>query len=85
MSRRAELYKTFIEGYTWKQWGRDPKMLPASIVKRLPIRMTLDDDYFIDRYQGAHGDQGAHGEGRRPPMSRQSLSAGHGGPRIDEV
>jgi UDP-galactopyranose mutase len=47
-----KLYKKFIKGYTTKQWGRDPKHLPASIIKRLPIRLTYDDNYFNDRYQG---------------------------------
>jgi len=48
----AELYETFIYGYTTKQWMRDPKDLPASIIKRLPIRLTFDDNYFNDTYQG---------------------------------
>ena len=47
-----ELYDTFIHGYTSKQWGRDPKELPASIIRRIPIRMTWNDDYFNDRYCG---------------------------------
>lgn len=47
-----EIYNTFIKGYTTKQWGREPKYLPASIIKRLPIRMNFDDNYFNDRYQG---------------------------------
>ncbi|TXH58136.1 MAG: UDP-galactopyranose mutase [Desulfurellales bacterium] len=47
-----ELYYTFIHGYTAKQWGRDPDTLPASIVQRIPIRFTYDDDYFSDTYQG---------------------------------
>jgi len=47
-----EVYETFIKGYTTKQWNRDPKELPAFIVKRLPIRMTYNDNYFNDRYQG---------------------------------
>ena len=47
-----ELYETFIRGYTTKQWGRDPTQLPASIIRRLPIRLTWDDAYFDDRYQG---------------------------------
>ncbi len=47
-----EIYETFIEGYTTKQWNRHPTKLPASIIKRLPIRMTYDDNYFNDRYQG---------------------------------
>lgn len=47
-----EIYEKFIKGYTIKQWGRDPKELPASIIKRLPIRLTYDENYFFDRYQG---------------------------------
>lgn len=46
------LYRLFIEGYTTKQWGRHPRDLPASIIKRLPIRTTFDDNYFNDRFQG---------------------------------
>lgn len=46
------LYKIFIEGYTTKQWGRHPSELPADIVKRLPVRLTFDDNYFTSRYQG---------------------------------
>ena len=47
-----ELYDTFIKGYTQKQWNRDPRELPASIVRRVPVRMTFDDNYYKDRYQG---------------------------------
>jgi len=47
-----EIYKKFIYGYTRKQWGRDPKELPSSIIRRLPIRLTFDDNYFNDIYQG---------------------------------
>jgi UDP-galactopyranose mutase len=47
-----ELYEVFIEGYTTKQWQRPPSQLPASIVRRVPIRLTFDDNYFTDRYQG---------------------------------
>lgn len=47
-----EVYRTFIEGYTKKQWGRDPDLLPASIIQRLPIRFSHDQNYFKDRYQG---------------------------------
>lgn len=47
-----EIYQIFIRGYTWKQWKRDLKQLPASIIKRLPIRLTFDDNYFDDCYQG---------------------------------
>ena len=48
------LYEMFIRGYTTKQWGRDPKELPASIIKRLPVRLTMNDRYFHDshRYEG---------------------------------
>ena len=47
-----ELYEMFIKGYTTKQWGKSPTELPASIIKRLPIRLTYNDNYFNDRYQG---------------------------------
>ena len=47
-----EIYEKFIKGYTKKQWGREPKNLPASIIKRLPIRLNFDDNYFFDKYQG---------------------------------
>lgn len=47
-----ELYEKFIYGYTKKQWMRDPKDLPSSIIKRLPIRLTYDDNYFNDTHQG---------------------------------
>jgi UDP-galactopyranose mutase len=47
-----EIYNIFIKGYTTKQWGRDPKDLPVSIIKRIPIRLTFDDNYFFDKYQG---------------------------------
>lgn len=46
------LYKLFIRDYTIKQWGKDPKAMPADVVKRLPIRLTFDDNYFTDKYQG---------------------------------
>ncbi len=47
-----ELYEAFIRGYTKKQWGCDPKLLPASIITRLPVRDSYDDSYFDDIYQG---------------------------------
>ncbi|TWU23044.1 UDP-galactopyranose mutase [Novipirellula galeiformis] len=47
-----ELYETFVYGYTKKQWGREPKTLPSSIIRRLPIRLTWNDDYFNDRFCG---------------------------------
>jgi UDP-galactopyranose mutase len=47
-----EIYETFVEGYTHKQWNKHPRELPASIIKRIPIRFTFDDNYFNDEYQG---------------------------------
>lgn len=47
-----ELYEIFIKGYTTKQWNRHPDQLPFSIISRLPIRLTYDDNYFNDTYQG---------------------------------
>jgi UDP-galactopyranose mutase len=47
-----DIYNTFIKGYTQKQWNKDPKELPTSIIKRLPIRTNFDDNYFFDKYQG---------------------------------
>jgi UDP-galactopyranose mutase len=47
-----ELYELFIEGYTAKQWQRPPAQLPAAIVRRVPVRLTFDDNYYTDRYQG---------------------------------
>ncbi len=47
-----EIYYTFIRGYTKKQWNKNPKDLPASIIKRLPIRTNFDDNYYTDKYQG---------------------------------
>jgi len=47
-----DLYNIFIKGYTTKQWGREPSKLPASIIKRIPIRLTYDDNYYFDTYQG---------------------------------
>lgn len=46
-----DLYEAFFEGYTKKQWGYEPKELPASILKRLPIRFNYDDNYFSHKYQ----------------------------------
>lgn len=47
-----QVYETLIRGYTKKQWGREPSELPSSIIKRLPIRFTFEDNYFNDKYQG---------------------------------
>ena len=47
-----DIFEKLVKGYTEKQWGRDCKDLPASIIKRLPVRLTYDNNYFNDRYQG---------------------------------
>lgn len=47
-----DLYEKLVKGYTEKQWGRDCKDLPAFIIKRLPIRLTFDNNYFDALYQG---------------------------------
>ncbi|WP_321447020.1 UDP-galactopyranose mutase [uncultured Cohaesibacter sp.] len=47
-----DLYKAFFDGYTRKQWGVEPSTLPASILKRLPLRFNYDDNYFNHPYQG---------------------------------
>lgn len=47
-----ELYEAFFEGYTRKQWGCSPSDLPASILKRLPVRFNYDDNYFFHKFQG---------------------------------
>ncbi len=47
-----DIYEAFFKGYTKKQWGCDPTELPASILKRLPIRFNYDDNYFSHQYQG---------------------------------
>ena len=47
-----DIYERLIKGYTEKQWGRSCKDLPAFIIKRLPVRMVFDNNYFNDRYQG---------------------------------
>jgi len=47
-----ELYEAFFKAYTIKQWGTDPSNLPASILKRLPIRFNYDDNYYASMFQG---------------------------------
>ncbi|MDA5095386.1 UDP-galactopyranose mutase [Aliiroseovarius sp. KMU-50] len=47
-----DLYEAFFRGYTEKQWGCSPTELPASILKRLPVRFNYDDNYFFHKYQG---------------------------------
>ena len=48
----VDVYRKLVKGYTEKQWGRPCTELPPSIIKRLPLRFTYDDNYFNDKYQG---------------------------------
>lgn len=48
----GDLYEAFFRGYTLKQWGLHPKALPASVLKRLPMRFDYNDSYFSHRHQG---------------------------------
>ena len=48
----TDIYEKLVKGYTEKQWGRPCDQLPASIIKRLPVRFTFDNNYFNARYQG---------------------------------
>ncbi|MCR5622637.1 MAG: UDP-galactopyranose mutase [Treponema sp.] len=47
-----DIYEILIKGYTEKQWGRPCTELPPDIIRRLPVRLTFDNNYFNDRYQG---------------------------------
>ena len=47
-----DIYEKLIKGYTEKQWGRKCSELPAFIIKRLPVRLVFDNNYFNDKYQG---------------------------------
>lgn len=47
-----DIYEALIKGYTEKQWGRSCTSLPAFIIKRLPVRLVFDNNYFNDKYQG---------------------------------
>ena len=51
-----EIYELFFKGYTKKQWFKDPKELPASIVSRLPFRLTFNDGYFHTKHQAVPKD-----------------------------
>ena len=48
----TDIYERLVKGYTEKQWGRPCNELPASIIRRLPVRFTYDNNYFNDSYQG---------------------------------
>lgn len=47
-----DVFEKLVKGYTEKQWGRDCKDLPASIIRRLPVRFSYNNNYFNDRFQG---------------------------------
>lgn len=47
-----DIYEKLVKGYTEKQWGRKATELPAFIIKRLPVRLVYDNNYFNDKYQG---------------------------------
>ena len=47
-----DMYEIFIKGYTEKQWGKPCNELPPFIIKRLPVRLTFDNNYFNDKFQG---------------------------------
>lgn len=46
------LYEAFVRGYTRKQWQKDPRLLPAEVITRLPVRYTFNNRYFDDRHEG---------------------------------
>lgn len=47
-----DIYEKLVKGYTEKQWGHPCNELPPSIMRRIPLRFTFDNNYFVDRYQG---------------------------------
>ena len=47
-----DLYEAFLKGYTIKQWGCDPREIPATVLKRLPLRFNYNDNYYDKRFQG---------------------------------
>lgn len=51
-----DIYEKLIRGYTEKQWGRKAEDLPAFIIKRIPVRLTFDNNYFNDTFQGIPSD-----------------------------
>ena len=52
----VDIYERLIRGYTMKQWQRDPRLLPADIIRRTPLRFTYDCNYYNDTYQGIPSD-----------------------------
>ena len=75
-----DVFEKLIKGYTEKQWGRSCTELPPSIIKRLPVRLTYDNNYFNDRWQGhPHGRLHRHG---RAHVRRRRDPAFHRVPRV---
>ena len=66
------LYRLFFEGYTRKQWGRDPEELSPDLAKRIPIRFNFDDRYFSDPYQGIP--EGGYTEMVRRILDHENIS-----------
>ena len=56
-----DIYERLIKGYTEKQWGRSCRDLPAFIIRRLPVRLVFDNNYFNDAYQGIPAEGGYNG------------------------
>ena len=48
----TDIYEKLVKGYTEKQWGRPCSQLPSFIIRRLPVRLRFDNNYFNDRWQG---------------------------------
>ena len=71
-----DLYEAFFKGYTIKQWGVQPSELPASILKRLPVRFNYDDNYFSHRFQGLPRDGYSAAVGRILDHPAIALSLG---------
>jgi len=70
------LYEALIRGYTAKQWQADPRDLPAATIARLPVRLTDDDRYFDDRWQGLPRDGYAAWLGRMAAHQRIDIRLG---------
>jgi UDP-galactopyranose mutase len=71
-----DLYEAFIKDYTWKQWDKDPRELPASIITRLPVRFNFNNRYFSDRWEG-HPIRG-YGTLFRKILAHPNISVGLG-------
>jgi UDP-galactopyranose mutase len=71
------LYEAFVAGYTAKQWETDPRDLPASVIARLPVRYTYDNQYFDDTHQGMPTDGYARWFERMADHARIDVVLGH--------